>query len=270
MPPELPLKARLRHWIASERIQHVIVALIIVNAVTLGLETSSAAMEAAGGLLKIIDHALLSVFVAEILVKLYAFGGRFFRNPWNVFDFLVVGVALLPATGPLTVLRVLRVLRLVSMVPRFRFVVESLLRAVPGILSIAGLLLIVFYVAAVMATGFFGQVFPHWFGTIGESMYSLFQIMTLESWSMGIVRPVMEDYPHAWLFFVPFVIVTSFAVLNLFIALIVNSMQTVHEQDCSEAAAAEELAHDERERLMASVEALRGDVRQLRALLEAK
>ena len=186
MQQESQLKTRLGQWVESERIQHIIVALIIINAATLGLETSSRAMETAGGLLKLIDRLLLAVFVSEIRVKLYAFGGRFFRTPWNVFDFLVVGIARVPSSGPLTVLRVLRLLRLISMVPRFRFVVESLLRAIPGILSIAGLLLILFYVAAVMATGLFGQSFPHWFGSIGESMYSLFQIMTLESWSMGL------------------------------------------------------------------------------------
>jgi voltage-gated sodium channel len=161
MQRETQTKIRLGHWVESERIQHIIVALILINAVTLGLETSPQAMETAGSLLNLIDRILLGIFVAEIVLKLYAFGGRFFRNPWNVFDFFVAGIALLPSSGPLTVLRVLRVLRLVSMVPRFRFVVESLLRAIPGILSITGLLLIFFYVGAVMATGLFGEQFPN-------------------------------------------------------------------------------------------------------------
>ena len=133
--------------------------------------------------------------------------------------------------------------------------------------SIIAVLLLVFYVSAVMATQMYGAEFPHWFGSIGASMYSLFQVMTLESWSMGIVRPVMEVYPLAWVFFVPFVIVTSFAVLNLFIALIVNSMQSVHVQDRQEAARAEISAHDERERLMESLRLLHGEVRQLKELL---
>jgi len=269
MQQQSRLKARLGRWIESERIQHIIVALIIINAVTLGLETSSVAMETAGDLLRLIDHALLSVFVAEIFVKLYAFGGRFFRNPWNVFDFLVVGVALLPASGPLTVLRVLRVLRLISMVPRFRFVVESLLRAIPGILSIAGLLLIVFYVAAVMATGFFGQVFPHWFGTIGESMYSLFQIMTLESWSMGIARPVMEVYPWAWAFFVPFILIATFTMLNLFIAIIVSTMQSmVEEQSDKETSEIGAVVHNEHLQLQQALRGLQEEVRSLRTALQ--
>ena len=265
-----PSRTRLGQWVESERVQRVIVALIIINAITLGLETSSHAMDLAGGLLKLIDRLLLGIFVAEILAKLTAFGGRFFRNPWNLFDFIVVSVALIPSSGPLTVLRVLRVLRLISMVPRFRFVVESLLRAIPGILSIAGLLVIVFYVAAVMATGLFGARFPDWFGTIGESMYSLFQVMTLESWSMGIARPVMEVYPWAWAFFVPFILVATFTMLNLFIAIIVNAMQTFSEQEHTEVVAAvgEAREHIEAD-LHIEVRAMRNEIRELKRLLMA-
>ena len=261
--------ARLGQWVESERVQRVIVALIIINAITLGLETSSRAMDVAGGLLKLIDRLLLGVFVAEILAKLYAFGGRFFRNPWNLFDFLVVSIALIPSSGPLTVLRVLRVLRLISMVPRFRFVVESLLRAIPGILSIAGLLVILFYVAAVMATGLFGAGFPEWFGTIGESMYSLFQVMTLESWSMGIARPVMEVYPWAWAFFVPFILIATFTMLNLFIAIIVSTMQSmVDEQRDQETAEIGALVHDENREMHVELRALRAEIEALRETLE--
>jgi len=269
MQPIAVIKDRLGRWIESDPVQHTIVALILINAATLGLETSSQAMATAGGLLKLIDRLLLSIFVAEILIKLYAFGGRFFRNPWNVFDFLVVGIALFPSSGPLTVLRVLRLLRLVSLVPRFRFVVESLLRAVPGILSIAGLLLILFYVASVMATGLFGERFPGWFGTIGESMYSLFQIMTLESWSMGIVRPVMEIYPWAWAYFVPFILIATFTMLNLFIAIIVSTMQSmVEEQRGLETSEIGVVVHDENLQLKAAIRDLQNEVRSLREALQ--
>jgi len=268
-----PAPTRLRALVESRAFNHFIIAVIVLNAVTLGLETSPRAVAAAGGALALLDRAALWIFTVEIALRVWAYRGRFFTGGWNLFDFVIVALAWLPTAGAFSVLRamrILRVLRLMSVVPQMRAVVGALFNALPGMGSIVAVLLLVFYVSAVMATQLFGQDFPQWFGSIGAAMYSLFQIMTLESWSMGIVRPVMEDYPHAWLFFVPFVIVTSFAVLNLFIALIVNSMQTVHEQDRSEAAAAEELAHDERERLMASVEALRGDVRQLHALLEAK
>ena len=264
-----PAMTRLGQWIESERVQQVIVALIIINAITLGLETSPTIMASAGTVLHIIDRTLLTVFVVEILIKLIAFHGRFFRKPWNVFDFLVVGIALIPSSGPLTVLRVLRVLRLISMIPRFRFVVESLLRAVPGILSIAGLLIILFYVAAVMATGLFGAGFPDWFGSIGESMYTLFQIMTLESWSMGIARPVIEVYPWAWAFFVVFILIATFTMLNLFIAIIVSTMQAmVEEQKEQETKEIGNLVHGENIALHQQIEALHQEVRELRKTLE--
>ena len=271
MSEVLPLRQRLGRWIESEAVQRVIVALIVLNAIGLGLETSSRAMELAGGFIKTTDRLLLTVFVAEILVKLYAFGGRFFTNPWNVFDFLVVGIALIPSGGPLTVLRVLRILRLISMVPRFRFVVEALLRAVPGIMSIAGLLVILFYVSAVMATGLFGERFPQWFGSIGESMYSLFQIMTLESWSMGIARPVREVYPWAWGFFVPFILIATFTMLNLFIAIIVSTMQSItDEQKAQETAEIGKLVHTEGVELHKELHALRVEIQALRKMVERR
>ncbi len=271
MVQQSPLKARLGRWIESQPVQLTIIALIILNAVTLGLETSERAMAVAGGLLKAIDRVLLAIFVAEITAKLYARGPGFFKDSWNVFDFLVVGIALIPSSGPLTVLRVLRVLRLISMVPRFRFVVESLLRAIPGIVSIAGLLAIMFYVSAVMATGLFGGRFPEWFGSIGESMYSLFQIMTLESWSMGIARPVMDVYPWAWAFFVPFILVATFTMLNLFIAIIVSTMQSmVEEQNAAETAQIGALVQEENQELHQDLRALRAEIQSLREALDRK
>jgi voltage-gated sodium channel len=249
-------------------VQRLIIGLILINAVILGLETWDAAMVAAGPILVGLDRAILAVFVLEVLLKLFAQGLRFFRNPWNVFDFLVVGVALVPASGPLAVLRVLRILRLVSMVPRLRFVVESLLRAVPGILSIVGLLAILFYVSAVMTTGLFGGRFPEWFGSIGRSMYTLFQVMTLESWSMGIVRPVMDAYPWAWLFFIPFILIATFTILNLFIAIIVSAMQSMTEsQHDASRTEIEGVVHDEHAELRAELAALRSEIGLLRDAL---
>ncbi len=220
-------RARLGRFIESPRAQGFIIAVILANAVVLGLETWPAAMATAGGLLLALDRIALAIFVIEIALKLVAHGPRFFRSGWNVFDFTIVAIALVPAGEGLAVLRALRILRalrLVSVVPSMRKVVEGLLRAIPAMGSVVALLGLVFYVAAVMATKLFGAAFPDWFGSVGASLYSLFQIMTLESWSMGIVRPVMEVAPWAWLFFVPFILVTSFMVLNLFIAIIVTAM----------------------------------------------
>ena len=195
-------------------------------------------MGTAGTIILTLDWICLAIFVIEIALKLVAHGARFFRSGWNVFDFLIVGIALMPATHGLSVLRalrILRVLRVISAAPRLRRVVEGFVTALPGMGSVFLLMGIIFYIGAVMATKLFGASFPEWFGTLGASFYSLFQIMTLESWSMGIVRPVMDVYPYAWLFFVPFIMVTTFAVVNLLVGLIVNSMQDAHAEESNAA-----------------------------------
>ncbi|KPV40707.1 hypothetical protein AN478_06000 [Thiohalorhabdus denitrificans] len=261
-------RAQLGSWVESARVQRVITALILINAVTLGLQTSERAVEAAGGLLYVIDRLVVAVFVLEITAKLAAFRGAFWRSGWNVFDFLVVGVSVIPAGEQFAVLRalrVLRVLRLTTVVPQMRSVVGSLLAALPGMTSIIAVLLLIFYVAGVMATRLYGEQFPDDFGNIGISMYTLFQIMTLESWSEAIVRPVMEVYPSAWLFFVPFIVITSFAVLNLFMALIVDSMQKLHAAEWEEEREEiSEIGARERAAIEEELASLREELRLLR------
>lgn len=261
-------RATLGAWVESRPVQHTIIALIVINAVILGLETAPSVMAAWGEALVTLDSAILAVFVVEIALKLIAQGWRFFTRGWNVFDFLVVAIALVPSSGPLAILRalrVLRVLRLLSMMPKLRRVVEALIRSLPGIGSIALLMVIIFYVAAVMATKLFGAAHPEWFGDLGRSMYTLFQVMTLESWSMGIVRPVMETHPYAWLFFIPFILVATFTVLNLFIAIIVDAMQSMHEKAVeAEEAHLEETMRRETAQIEQDIAALRADIAALR------
>ncbi len=228
------LGVRLKPIVESQTFQTFIIGVILINAVTLGLETSKSIMASFGPLLQAIDLLCLAIFIVEIVAKLVVYRLGFFKNAWNVFDLAIVSVALLPAGEGLSVaraLRILRALRLISMVPQMRMVVQALLSSIPAMGSVMALLSLIYYVAAVMATKLFGADFPEWFGTIGASLYTLFQIMTLESWSMGIVRPVMEKHPHAWVFFVPFILVMTFMVLNLFIAIVVNSMTEVDRVD---------------------------------------
>ncbi|SDU11343.1 ion transporter [Halopseudomonas salegens] len=228
-----PWRQRLANWIERPRAQFTIMILILINAVVLGLETSSEIMQQWGTLLMTLDTLILGVFVIEISLRFIAHGWRLLKDPWGLFDTIVIAIALVPASGPLAVLRalrVLRVLRLIALVPSMKIVVQSLLASLPGMGSIVALLGLVFYVAAVIATQLFGQAFPEWFGTLGASLFSLFQIMTLESWSMGIVRPVMEVYPLAWLYFVPFILIATFMMLNLFIAVIVDAIQNQRER----------------------------------------
>ncbi|HKL44671.1 MAG TPA: ion transporter [Roseovarius sp.] len=223
--------------IDKRSVQNFILAVILFNAAILGMETSKEIMAVAGPLIVMLDSICLAIFVVEIAAKIYARGMGFFRSGWGIFDFVIVGISLVPAAQGLSVLRALRILRLLrvlSVTPSLRRVVEGLMSALPGMGSVFLLMGIIFYIASVMATKLFGATFPEWFGTLGRSGYSLFQIMTLESWSMGVVRPVMEVYPHAWLFFVPFILITTFAVVNLVVGLIVNSMQDAHHAEDAE------------------------------------
>jgi voltage-gated sodium channel len=234
MPVDAGWRGRLGAWVEGPAVTRFIIGLILINAVILGLETSERITGLLGPILVAGNRLILAVFVVEILLKLVAFGPRFFRSGWNIFDFLIVGISLVPATGPLEILRalrILRVLRLLSQIPKLRVIIESLMRALPGMGWTALLLVLVFYIFAVMGTMMFGAQFPEYWGNLGLSLFSLFQIMTLESWSSGVARPMMEVYPWIWVYFVPFILVSSFMVLNLFIAIIVTATQSIHADE---------------------------------------
>jgi voltage-gated sodium channel len=259
-------RTRLGSWVEHGAVQRTLVALILLNALVLGLETVPAAAHWEPWL-EAVDSALLVVFVIEIAVRILAHGARFFRDPWSLFDFVVVGIALLPDTGAFSVLRalrVLRVLRLLTMVPSMRRVVSGLLRAIPGLSSVFAILALIFYVAAVMAAKLFGAAFPELFGSLGASAFTLFQVMTLEGWSGDVTRPVMAVYPYAWIFFIGFILVATFTMLNLFIAVIVNAIQAEHVPDGEHSG-----GHREGE-LADEIRSLRAELGELRAVLRAR
>jgi len=267
-------RARLRDFIEHSRVQRAIIALILVNAVLLGLETWPPAMAAAGTAITLADKVILSIFVVEIAIRLYVHRLAFWRDPWSVFDFSVIAIALVPASGQFAVLRalrVLRVLRLLTIVPSMRRVVGALLSAIPGLGSIALVLAILYYVCTVIATNLFAANYPEWFGHIGRSLYTLFQIMTLESWSMGIVRPVMESHPYAWAFFIPFILIATFTMLNLFIAVIVNAMQSYNDAEHGSVA---EAVDNSRQHIEADLHAefarLHAEIRSLKEMVAAR
>ena len=266
-------RRRLADIAESAAVQRFVTALIVVNAVTLGLETAPSVMARFGFWLEWIDHIILWVFVAELAAKMLGRGLAFYRNGWNLFDLAVVGIALAPSTGALSVLRalrILRVLRLVSVVPSLRRVVASLVGAIPGLGAISGVLLLFFYVSSVLATKLYGDLAPELFGSIGGSMFTLFQIMTLEGWA-DIVRDIMEPQPFAWLFFIPFILVATFTMLNLFIAIIVNAMQSEHEADQkAEMAAIQEASDAETATITAEIARVRQDIAELKALVEKR
>ena len=265
----------MRHWLRSivdhPRTERVVMSLIIVNAVILGLETSKSAMASFGWLLEILDHIILAVFVVEITARIIVHRWAFFRDPWSVFDFIVIGIALVPTTESLSVLRalrVLRVLRLITAIPTLRRVVAGLLASLPGMGSIVFLIGLLYYVFAVMATKLFGDDNPNLFGNLGESLFTLFTVMTLEGWVNDVAKPVMEKHPYAWLFFVSFIVITTFMVLNLFIGVVVNAMQSEAEKAMTvEREAEREMIQEEAAPILAEVKRLRAEVTELRAEL---
>jgi voltage-gated sodium channel len=270
---QLTSRDKARLFVERKAVTNSSLGVIIFNAITLGMSTSGVIMAEIGGLLNVIDRLVLGIFVAELLLKFYAYRWSFFKNAWNIFDLLVVSIGLLPDRGGLSALRglrVIRAMRLLSVVPQMRAVVQALLDALPGMGAVIIMLSIVYYVFAVMATLMYGAAFDVWFGTLGRSLYSLFQIMTLESWSMGIVRPVMIEFPMAWVFFVPFIIITAFSVLNLFIGLLVNTMQTaVEDESEAEFEKLRDLVKSETDLVDEHVLALHEEVKALRAEMAA-
>jgi len=266
------LRLQLVKFVECKPVMYFIVFLIVLNAIGLGLTTVPEIKQTYGEWIILVDTVILWVFVTELILKFIAYDWRFFRNGWNVFDLLIISTALVPANSDLAILRVLRILRLLralSVIPNLRLVVEALLKAVPGISSIVALILVFYYIFAVIATKMFGQTFPEWFGTLPSSMYTLFQIMTLESWSMGIARPVMAEFEYAWIFFVTFILVASFTMLNLFVAVMVDTMQTLHDQENAEARGRfEESLHADSDKLNAEIQTLRHEIQELKVLVK--
>jgi len=269
LQPVPDMRHRLRQFIESDKIQNTLVGVIIVNAITLGLATSPTVDKAIGGLLDFVDNIILAIFVAELVVKLVAYRLSFFRSGWNLFDFVVVGISLMPSSGPLAALRALRVLRLlrmISIVPSMRIVIDAMFRALPGMGSIAALLALIVYVGAVLGTNLFGEVAPEFFGSLGASMFTLFQVMTVEGWP-DIARGIMAEVPGAWIFFVAFLLLATFTVLNLFIGIIVNSMEELHEESKGKKEEAE--AAEQRADMAALTDRIAGLENQIAALTSA-
>jgi voltage-gated sodium channel len=257
-------RERVRVLVTRTGFQRFIIGVIVFNAVTLGLETSPTVIAHVGDLLHLADRAALAVFVVELLLRIYAHGTAFFRDAWNIFDLVIIAIAVIPATGEFSVLRALRILRalrLISVVPSMRRVVSGLLAAVPGMASIAALLALVLYVAGVMATKLFQHLQPANFGDLGTTLFTLFQVMTGEGWP-DIARDLMAKAPLSWIFFVTYIVVSSFAVLNMFIAVVVNGMD---RGMADEVMKAEEKQAETGAILLAEVRALRAEVAELRA-----
>lgn len=221
------MKENVLNLVEANFFRNFIMAVILLNAAALGLETYKGLSADALKYLQIFDGLCLIIFVVEILLKLFAYGLAFFKRPWCVFDFIIVGITLVPNAGNLSVLRglrVLRVLRLISMMPQLRMVVGAFLDSLPGVGAVAMLFSVIFYVFAVMSTQMFGAEFPHYFGGLGTSMFTLFQLMTLEAWA-EVVKEIMAVHTWAAAYFITYILISTFVLLNMVIAVVVKVME---------------------------------------------
>lgn len=254
-------RQKIEDAVMNSKVQSFLIILILVNAALMGLETSVYMRENYSNFLQVADEVILGIFVLEIVALILARGFGFFKDPWSVFDFIVVAIALVPASGPFAVLRalrVLRVLRLATKVPSLHKVIAGLLAAIPGLSSVTMVMALIFYVSGVLATNLFSEDFPETFGTLGLSLYTLFQVMTGDGWSDSVARPIMEVFPYAWIFFVLFILVSTFVILNLFIAVIVDASNDEEEGK----------ARDEREVLRQRIEEVLSEVRDIKHRLK--
>jgi voltage-gated sodium channel len=225
------MQERVRLLVESRRFEYFIVALITANGVVLGMETSPTIVRHYGIWLDWVNDIVLAVFIVEAALKIYAVAPRFrdyFGNGWNLFDFSVVVFSLLPATGQFAMIarlaRLLRVLRLVSTIPELRLIVATLVRSIPSMAHVIILMSIIFYIYAVAGYHIFHEHDPlHW-RSLGISLLTLFRIVTLEDWT-DVMYKAMELSAFAWAYFVSFVVVGTFVVINLFIAVVLNNLE---------------------------------------------
>jgi len=254
----------------SRRFELFIVALILFSGALLGLETSSAVVERHGAWLDAGQWLVLGVFIVEAALKLFAEAPRlhrYFHDPWNVFDFSIIVLSLIPAVGVLALVarkaRLLRVLRLVSVVPELRLLVTTLVRSIPGMVHIVALMSVLTYIYAIVGYQLFSEHDPTHWHNLGVSLLSLFRVVTLEDWT-DIMYTAMELHPLAWLYFVSFVVLGAFVVFNLFTALIINNLDAAKEERLRAGVTAQS-----RESLLLTVHAAYESLRELERQLEA-
>ncbi len=262
------LRARARVLVESTTFQWSIIAVILVNAAVLGLEVSPGWMDRHGDTTHAVGQVTVGVFVVEIALRIFAHGRSFFKGAWNIFDLVVVAIALVPGGGSYSVfrvLRVLRVLRLLSTVRSMRRVVAAMVATIPGMASIAALLGMLLYIASVVATQVFADTDPEHFGSLAESLRSMFQITTGDDWA-AVVRPVTDAHPAAYLFFVGYIVLATYIVLNLFIAVAVEALERETDEDLDEL---EETMDHSTTTILASLEELKGQVTALEARLDS-
>ncbi len=255
-------RQKIQQIIEHKFFQNFILCVIIFNAAIMGVGVEYPNLH---NITNCLDEICIVIFVVEIVLRIFVYRLDFVKSAWNIFDFIIVAVCLLPSNSVFSatrLFRTVRVLRLVTVIPKMRLVSLSLVRAIPAMVGIGVLLIIVFYIYAIITTELYAKDFPQWFGGLGESLYSLFQIMTFESWSMGIVRPVMEVHPNAWVVFVSFILIAGYIILNLAIAVIIDSVNEIKETE------SEERSDADKEEILAHIAQLNTEIADLKSMLK--
>jgi len=264
-----------RRIVNDARFNAFIVGVIIVNAVLVGLETSEQILARYGGVLELVNAVIIAIFIIEIGIRLATYWPRplaFFTDSWNVFDFVVVALSLLPAAGSFATVarlaRLLRVVRLVSVLPELRLIVGTMLRSFGSMAAIVLLLALVVYVYAVLGYHLFGTVDPARWGNLGNAVRTLFEALTLEGW-LEFQAAVIDKVPLAWLFFGTYILIAVFIVVNLFIAVILNNLEQVKaEQAAEDIEEMGEVAAEED--LLRRVEVIRAELGEIESRLRAR
>ncbi|MFM9054550.1 MAG: ion transporter [Solirubrobacterales bacterium] len=230
----VPAISRLVH---SSWFEGFIFTVIILNAIVLGLETYPDIQDRYGDTLYLLNEIFLGIFIVEILLRISAYGSRpwnYFRSGWNVFDFVVVFAVFIPGVREnatlLRLVRLLRVVRVVSVLPDLRVLLSGMARAIPPIASIAALAVLLIFIYGMIGWKIFGEAIPERWGDIGEAMLTLFTILTLEGWN-EILFAGQEVTQFAWVFFVSFVLIASFLLINILIAIIINAVEDAREAE---------------------------------------
>ncbi len=228
------MKEKIANFIENKWTQRFIIFVIIFNSIILGMMTSTAVMAKYSNLMNQLCNICVWIFTVELGIKLYVYKKNFFKDNWNLFDFLIVAISWIPTGGVFSsfrvfrILRTLRALRLITQLERLRIIVQAIIDSIPNVSWASVLLLIIFYIFAIMGTTLYGQDFPVEFGSLPKSMFTLFQIMTLEAWA-DIARDIMTKYPLAWIYFISFILVSSFIVMNVIVGVVVNAISEISQ-----------------------------------------
>ena len=234
------MKDRANQIVSAPWFERVIIAFILINGAILGMETSPSLVAQQGGLLHLGNRVILGIFILEAVLKMIAVApqiDRYFRDGWNVFDFSVIVFSLIPATGDFAMIarlaRLLRVVRLVSTIPELRLIVSTLIRSIPSMMHVMTLMSVIFYIYAITGYQLFHEHDPTHWRSLGIALLTLFRVVTLEDWT-DVMYTAMDFHPMAWLFFVSFVVLGTFVVINLFIAVVINNLEEAKAERLAE------------------------------------